>query len=195
MPLDLASVLFLPSNRRQVSFLSIALGLMVDLDIGTENMRWMGDTRFILGFIKGIAASKNFKCRLKLKVLEDDKVEMARKAREATKEDHRVMGGGIDPLAGLTSGMNGVKLDGDSVGMERKREAENSDPDGLDEQTVQKLQQMEQDGPLHTAEALQPDDTWLTIDSTSRGSSSVLHATSTTNTDGAWRDGDGMLYM
>jgi hypothetical protein len=29
------------------------MGLMADLDINTEHLRWMGDTRFIYGFLRG----------------------------------------------------------------------------------------------------------------------------------------------
>jgi sphingosine kinase len=40
-------------GKRTVSFLSQALGLMADLDIGTEHLRWMGDARFVFGFLRG----------------------------------------------------------------------------------------------------------------------------------------------
>lgn len=33
--------------------MSVAIGLMADLDIGTEHLRWMGDTRFVYGFLRG----------------------------------------------------------------------------------------------------------------------------------------------
>lgn len=33
--------------------MSQALGLMADLDLGTENLRWMGDTRFVVGLFRG----------------------------------------------------------------------------------------------------------------------------------------------
>jgi sphingosine kinase len=33
--------------------MSQAMGLMADLDIGTEHLRWMGDTRFMYGLIRG----------------------------------------------------------------------------------------------------------------------------------------------
>lgn len=40
-------------GKRTISFMSQALGLMADLDIGTENLRWMGDTRFMVGLLRG----------------------------------------------------------------------------------------------------------------------------------------------
>jgi hypothetical protein len=33
--------------------MSGSMGLMADLDIKTEHLRWMGDTRFVYGFLRG----------------------------------------------------------------------------------------------------------------------------------------------
>ena len=33
--------------------MSVSMGLMADLDINTEHLRWMGSTRFIYGFLRG----------------------------------------------------------------------------------------------------------------------------------------------
>ncbi len=41
------------NNKRTISFMSQALGLMADLDLGTEHLRWMGDTRFMVGLLYG----------------------------------------------------------------------------------------------------------------------------------------------
>ena len=51
MQVDAFSVV--QNNRRTISFMSQALGLMADLDLGTEHLRWMGDTRFTLGLLYG----------------------------------------------------------------------------------------------------------------------------------------------
>jgi sphingosine kinase len=73
MPLDICSVTH--DNARRFSFMSVAMGLMCDIDlgeysqkflrqgfpltrfsaigIGTEHLRWLGDTRFVYGFLKG----------------------------------------------------------------------------------------------------------------------------------------------
>ena len=51
MKVDLFSVT--QGGKRTVSFMSQSLGLMADLDIGTENLRWMGDARFVFGFLRG----------------------------------------------------------------------------------------------------------------------------------------------
>ncbi|KAG8884847.1 sphinganine kinase lcb4, partial [Tulasnella sp. 403] len=54
MKLDLASVTMQNSKETIYSFLTQTGGLMAELDLGTENLRWMGDTRFIVGFIRGL---------------------------------------------------------------------------------------------------------------------------------------------
>jgi sphingosine kinase len=51
MKADLFSVTM--DSNRVYSFMSQAMGLMAEVDIGTEHLRWMGDTRFFLGFLKG----------------------------------------------------------------------------------------------------------------------------------------------
>ena len=51
MQVDAFSVI--QNGNRTISFMSQALGLMADLDIGTEYLRWMGDLRFMLGFLHG----------------------------------------------------------------------------------------------------------------------------------------------
>ena len=51
MQVDVFSVT--QNGKRTISFMSQALGLMADADIGTENLRWMGDTRFLVGLLRG----------------------------------------------------------------------------------------------------------------------------------------------
>jgi len=51
MAIDLLSIL--QGGKRTFSFLSQCVGLMADLDLGTEHLRWMGSTRFVYGFLRG----------------------------------------------------------------------------------------------------------------------------------------------
>jgi len=51
MVVDLLSIL--QSGKRTFSFLSQCVGLMADLDLGTEHMRWMGSNRFLYGYLRG----------------------------------------------------------------------------------------------------------------------------------------------
>lgn len=56
MKVDVFSVT--QGGKRTISFMSQALGLMADLDIGTEHLRWMGDARFMYGLFRGCKFSK-----------------------------------------------------------------------------------------------------------------------------------------
>lgn len=51
MKVDLFS--FTQGNQKRISFMSQTVGLMADVDIETEHLRWMGDLRFIWGFLRG----------------------------------------------------------------------------------------------------------------------------------------------
>lgn len=159
LALDLCSVLMLPSLTRRWSFISQALGLMVDLDIGTESLRWMGDTRFVLGFLKGVVSSKNYKARIRMKVVEGDKIEMARGARERSHVAPATMGKGHDPL----NGHAGPSREQEEA---RARDAEAKLPSSSSRQSPDPTTTQGQgDGPIPPAQQLQPDETWLTIDS------------------------------
>ena len=187
LPVDLCSVLLLPSMTRRWSFLSQALGLMVDLDIGTENMRWMGDTRFMVGFLKGLAVNKNFKCRLKMKVVESDKVEMARIAREKAREirGKTVIGQGIDPL------VNGVR----SLDMKGPAKVHGERSEDL---PVFETEPIEDDqGSIPEVEPLTPDESWTTIESGGKGRAVKMKTQSEAadmGAEGGWSDGEGILY-
>lgn len=49
MKVDLFSVN--QGAKRTISFMSQAVGLIAEVDLGTENLRWMGDTRFTYGLL------------------------------------------------------------------------------------------------------------------------------------------------
>ncbi|KAK8858569.1 hypothetical protein IAR55_002798 [Kwoniella newhampshirensis] len=201
LPIDLCSVLLLPSMTRRFSFLSAATGLMVDLDIGTENLRWMGDARFTVGFLRGIVGNKGSKCRLKLKVVQDDKVEMAREAREQARvrKGTKVVGGGVNPL------VNGVK----TLGLNGGTSGSGMVQDHGDEVTPISAADPDDDyvpdhGPIHAAKPLDPDSTWLTIESptskptikpkTNTARSLDTSAALSQNRND-WLDGQSVLYF
>ncbi|KAF9483786.1 hypothetical protein BDN70DRAFT_873404 [Pholiota conissans] len=75
MKVDVFSVT--QGGRRSISFMSQALGLMADLDIGTDNLRWMGETRFLYGLLRGLVKYKSCPVQLSYKVAEKDKLKMA----------------------------------------------------------------------------------------------------------------------
>lgn len=51
MKLDICSVTI--GDKRVFSYFSVALGLMADLDLGTEHLRRIGDLRFVIGYLQG----------------------------------------------------------------------------------------------------------------------------------------------
>ncbi|GAA5824153.1 hypothetical protein JCM3770_001410 [Rhodotorula araucariae] len=63
LPLDLSS-LSQPGQPRMYTFVTQAFGLMADLDLGTEHLRFLGDARFTLGYIQGALARRAYPCRL-----------------------------------------------------------------------------------------------------------------------------------
>ncbi|KAF8964016.1 ATP-NAD kinase-like domain-containing protein [Flammula alnicola] len=75
MKVDLFSVT--QGGKRTMSFMSQALGLMADVDIGTDHLRWMGETRFMYGLLRGILTFKPCPVQLSFKVAENDKHKMA----------------------------------------------------------------------------------------------------------------------
>ncbi|KAM0752522.1 hypothetical protein T439DRAFT_210136 [Meredithblackwellia eburnea MCA 4105] len=79
--LDLCSVT--QGEKHFYSFLSQAQGLMADLDLGTEHLRWMGDTRFVYGYIQGSLAGRRYPVELSLKVVQGDKSKMVTAYNEA----------------------------------------------------------------------------------------------------------------
>lgn len=70
-PLDLISIT--QGDRRILSFLSQALGIMAEADLGTEHLRWMGEHRFTYGVIMRILKKKVYPCDLWAKVDIDHK--------------------------------------------------------------------------------------------------------------------------
>ncbi|KAL9656682.1 hypothetical protein ABK040_002952 [Willaertia magna] len=63
-PMDLMSC-FQSNNKRYFSFLSVTFGAIADIDIGTENVRWMGSARNLYGALKVMMNKKYYKGRVK----------------------------------------------------------------------------------------------------------------------------------
>lgn len=67
---------FTQGDRRRISFMSQTIGMVADIDIETERIRWMGDFRFILGYICAILVRKPCPIELSIKVVDQDKSHM-----------------------------------------------------------------------------------------------------------------------
>ena len=65
-PLDLISIT--QGNRRTLSFLSQSFGIVADCDIGTDNLRWMGSSRFTYGFLTRTLRQTVYPCDIAVKV-------------------------------------------------------------------------------------------------------------------------------
>ncbi|GAA5895250.1 hypothetical protein JCM8208_005950 [Rhodotorula glutinis] len=66
------------ARERSYTFLSQAFGLMADLDLGTEHLRWMGDARFTWGYVLGALGRRRYPCTIEVKGARWDKGELAR---------------------------------------------------------------------------------------------------------------------
>ncbi|KAJ6491464.1 ATP-NAD kinase-like domain-containing protein [Mycena vulgaris] len=71
IPLDICSVT--QGDTRIYSFLSQAFGLIADLDLGTEWIRWVGGIRFVLGYLYGVLTGRRYEVEITLKIVESDK--------------------------------------------------------------------------------------------------------------------------
>ena len=70
-PMDLVSVT--QGNNRMLSFLSQSLGVIAELDLATEHVRWMGDARFTYGFLTRLLKKAAYPCDIAIKVAIEDK--------------------------------------------------------------------------------------------------------------------------
>ena len=61
-PLDLMSIT--QSDRRTLSFLSQSLGMVAEVDLATENLRWMGSMRFTYGFLVRLLKGTIWPCEV-----------------------------------------------------------------------------------------------------------------------------------
>ncbi|CAG7846122.1 Sphingoid long chain base kinase 4 {ECO:0000250/UniProtKB:Q12246} Short=LCB kinase 4 {ECO:0000250/UniProtKB:Q12246}; {ECO:0000250/UniProtKB:Q12246}; AltName: Full=Sphinganine kinase 4 {ECO:0000305} [Serendipita indica DSM 11827] len=75
-------------DKKYFSFLTQAGGLMADLDLGTEHLRWMGDTRFVLGYLRGVVSKKICPVEIEYRLVQSDKVQMAASAKTSVHETH-----------------------------------------------------------------------------------------------------------
>ncbi|SCV72133.1 BQ2448_4827 [Microbotryum intermedium] len=102
--MDLCS--YVSGGKRSMSFLTQAMGLMADIDLGTEHLRWMGDTRFTLGYIQGCVQRKKYAFELSFEIAESlDKLGLVQRYNEL-----QASSGGSEPATTPT------KSEGDEGG-------------------------------------------------------------------------------
>ncbi|KAJ7273740.1 ATP-NAD kinase-like domain-containing protein [Mycena haematopus] len=76
LPMKVDVFSFTQNGKRTISFMSQALGLAADLDVGTDHLRWMGEARFTYGFLRGLVQFKPCPIQLSYKAAELDKEKM-----------------------------------------------------------------------------------------------------------------------
>ncbi|CAB5390185.1 hypothetical protein RhiirA5_346763 [Rhizophagus irregularis] len=70
MKIDVCSIT--QDEERYFAFMSLNYGIMADGDISTDHLRWMKDSRFVLGTIQALLENRNYDCELAMKVVEDN---------------------------------------------------------------------------------------------------------------------------
>lgn len=102
-PLDLVSIT--QGDTRIVSFLSQALGVIAESDLGTEHLRWMGSARFDFGVVSRLFRKKAYPCDIAMQVVvekPDVKEHYRRHASEpslaAAQADDAAEGNGLPKL-------------------------------------------------------------------------------------------------
>ena len=122
-PLDLVSVTH--GSQRTISFLSQALGLIAEVDLGTEHLRWMGATRFTFGFILLAMQRKTYPCDIAVKVEIDHKDDVKKHYRqrvaqagtEAGTSESPDQSQNIDKQAAVLSSVSGIAGGDDGLGL------------------------------------------------------------------------------
>ncbi|PGH07720.1 hypothetical protein AJ79_06197 [Helicocarpus griseus UAMH5409] len=103
-PLDLVSIT--QGDRRTLSFLSQSFGIIAESDLGTENIRWMGQARFTYGFLVRLFGKTVYPCDLAVKVEIDDKQKIKehyragseRKSFDQQRDEELPVSGGLPAL-------------------------------------------------------------------------------------------------
>ena len=75
-PIDLASIT--QGDKRTLSFLSTSLGIVAETDLGTDNIRWMGEARFTYGFLVRLLGKTTYPIEYAVKEEIVDKEEIKR---------------------------------------------------------------------------------------------------------------------
>lgn len=75
---DLMAISYDDDPQVKLSFLSQTYGIIAQADIGTEWVRWIGQSRFILGVVHQVLARKRYPCDLYLKYIAKTDQEMVK---------------------------------------------------------------------------------------------------------------------
>jgi sphingosine kinase len=101
-PVDLVSVT--QGDSRKLSFLSQAVGIIADSDLGTDDWRWMGEARFMVGYVLRLIKKTVWPCEVAISVVQDDKKMVKRMWKEYTEEKSGIQKGTGKHLSSSTTG-------------------------------------------------------------------------------------------
>ena len=83
-PLDLVAIT--QGNNKYYSFLSQAVGIVAESDLGTESLRWMGSFRFTWGILVRLLGQSIYPAEVAVATESDDKVAIKEAYRDAVAE-------------------------------------------------------------------------------------------------------------
>ncbi|KAF2120653.1 sphingoid long chain base kinase-like protein [Lophiotrema nucula] len=79
-PLDLTSIT--QGDQRTLSFCSQSVGIVAEVDLGTEDLRWMGSARFTYGFFVRLIGQIVYPADIAVKIEHDNKVDVCKVYRD-----------------------------------------------------------------------------------------------------------------
>lgn len=94
-PMDLMAIT--QGDKKYYSFLSQAVGLVADVDLGTESLRWMGSFRFTWGALVRILGQTIYPAEVSVLTDTDDKRAIRESYRHALEEQQAAMDKHIPP--------------------------------------------------------------------------------------------------
>ena len=98
-PVDLVSIT--QGDQRTLSFLSQSLGIVAESDLGTDNIRWMGEARFTYGFLVRLLGKTIYPCDISVKEEIVDKREIKKHYARQRKLQQPELDDALDTTKGL----------------------------------------------------------------------------------------------
>ncbi len=98
-PIDLISIT--QGSRRTLSFLTQSLGIVAESDLGTDNIRWMGEARFTYGFLVRLLGKTIYPCDVSVKEEIVDKQEIKKHYAQQRRIRRTAMEEVFDTTTGL----------------------------------------------------------------------------------------------
>ncbi|KAL8414324.1 hypothetical protein RB594_005521 [Gaeumannomyces avenae] len=137
-PMDLVSVT--QGGTRTLSFLSQSLGIIAEADLATEDLRWMGSSRFTYGFLARCFKRAVYPCDVSVKVEMDDKAEIKTfYSRYRSGSSGEALGEGSGGGDGGGSGSSSVEGAGEGLPPLKYGTINDKIPDGWETFSLDKL--------------------------------------------------------